>query len=111
STGGRRLIPFTHLLTGPPYDGVIGLMLLAANFAKISELETSASDTRRFANTTGTSALSYMEHRSWLVTRSTSAPLNKSANEGLALNVADGIVATYMSCAEPLKITFEPYMY
>ena len=45
------------------------------DFFKISALGTSAKETSRFARTTGTSALSYIEHRRRVKTRNTSAPL------------------------------------
>ena len=65
-----------------------------ANRANISELGTSASDTRRLARTTGINAWSYMEHRSSDVTRRTSAPFIRSVICGVAFGSFVGIVAT-----------------
>src|SRR5438067_10512318 len=83
-------------------------MLLFAKRARISELGTSAKDTNRLARTIGTSALSYIEQRSLLVTASTSPPLKRSAKSGSGLYAPVGTVATYVSLADPLKITFAP---
>ena len=83
-------------------------MLLFANRARISELGTSAKETNRSLRTIGTSALSYIEQRSRLVTASTSPPLKRSTKSGSGVYAPVGTVATYVSLAKPLKIAFAP---
>ena len=90
-------------LSYPPYP-----RLHASNRFRISELGTSASDTSRFANTTGSSALSYIAQRSSAITLNISGALSRSPISGALKYSFVGIVATNTSPRALLKINFPP---